>query len=60
MYRPGGSTNNNIEVGQGNLKLLYSADEGKLSQYVNRRNLVSSLYQFIGVSCLYAPRSDVI
>lgn len=36
-----GSKNNTIEVGQGNLKLLYSADEGKLTRYVNSRNLVS-------------------
>ncbi|XVF16104.1 hypothetical protein REPUB_Repub10bG0002500 [Reevesia pubescens] len=34
------SKNNTIEVGQGSLKLLYSADEGKLTHYVNSRNLV--------------------
>jgi len=43
-FKSEGSTNNSIEVGQGNLKLLYSADEGKLTQYVNNRNLVS--FQF--------------
>lgn len=31
---------NSIEVGQGNLRLLYSADEGKLTHYVNNRNKV--------------------
>lgn len=46
-FRSDGSTNNSIEVGQGNLKLLYSADEGKLTQYVNSRNLVSFHYQCI-------------
>lgn len=34
------STNKTIEVGQGSLKLLYSADEGKLTHYVNSRSLV--------------------
>ncbi|XP_057437604.1 alpha-mannosidase At3g26720-like [Lotus japonicus] len=42
VYRPEGTTNSNIEVGQGNLKLLYSADEGKLTHYVNSRNLVTA------------------
>lgn len=41
-FRSEESTNNSIEVGQGNLKLLYSADEGKLTQYVNNRNLVTT------------------
>ncbi|XP_045793095.1 LOW QUALITY PROTEIN: alpha-mannosidase At3g26720-like [Trifolium pratense] len=41
-FRSEGSTNNSIEVGQGNLKLLYSADEGKLTRYVNSRNQVTS------------------
>ncbi|XVF13832.1 hypothetical protein REPUB_Repub09cG0002300 [Reevesia pubescens] len=35
-----GSKDNTIEVGQGSLKLHYSADEGKLTHYVNSRNLV--------------------
>ncbi|XVF57695.1 hypothetical protein PTKIN_Ptkin07bG0002600 [Pterospermum kingtungense] len=38
----GGSNNTTFEVGQGNLKLLYSADEGKLTRYVNSRNLVTA------------------
>ncbi|KAK7395993.1 hypothetical protein VNO78_16658 [Psophocarpus tetragonolobus] len=42
MYRSEGSTNKSIEVGQGNLMLLYSADEGKLTQYVNSRTLVTA------------------
>ncbi|XP_062151729.1 alpha-mannosidase At3g26720-like isoform X2 [Alnus glutinosa] len=42
VYKSDGSTNNTIEVGQGSLKLLYSADEGKLTNYVNSRNMVSA------------------
>ncbi|CAK8542739.1 unnamed protein product [Lathyrus sativus] len=41
-FRSEGSTNSSIEVGQGNLKLLYSANEGKLTHYVNNRNLVTA------------------
>ncbi|XVE67609.1 hypothetical protein DITRI_Ditri09bG0001600 [Diplodiscus trichospermus] len=37
-----GSKTNTVEVGQGSLKLLYSADEGKLTRYVNSRNLVTA------------------
>ncbi|XP_020533563.1 alpha-mannosidase At3g26720 isoform X2 [Jatropha curcas] len=36
------STNENIEVGQGSLKLLYTADEGKLTYYTNSRSLVAA------------------
>lgn len=32
-----------FEVGQGNLKLLYSANEGKLTHYTNKRNSVTAL-----------------
>ncbi|XP_019447418.1 PREDICTED: alpha-mannosidase At3g26720-like isoform X7 [Lupinus angustifolius] len=42
VCRSEGSVNNSVEVGQGNLKLLYSADEGKLTHYVNSRNLVTA------------------
>ncbi|KAK7311284.1 hypothetical protein RJT34_09318 [Clitoria ternatea] len=42
MHLSEGSTNKSIEVGQGNLKLIYSADEGKLTQYVNSRTLVAA------------------
>ncbi|XP_010249228.1 PREDICTED: alpha-mannosidase At3g26720-like [Nelumbo nucifera] len=37
-----GDENGTIEVGQGNLKLIYSIDEGKLTQYVNTRSLVKA------------------
>lgn len=40
VYKSDGSTDNTIEVGQGSLKLLYSTDEGKLTNYVNSRNMV--------------------
>ncbi|KAL2939654.1 hypothetical protein RDABS01_033812 [Bienertia sinuspersici] len=36
-----GNINSTVEVGQGNLKLLYSVDGEKLVQYVNSRNSVS-------------------
>ncbi|KAE8672445.1 Detected protein of unknown function [Hibiscus syriacus] len=36
------SDNNTIEVGQGSLKLLYSADEGKLMRYVNTKTLITA------------------
>ncbi|KAK7360609.1 hypothetical protein VNO77_02616 [Canavalia gladiata] len=42
MHRSQGSTNKSIEVGQGNLKLFYSEDEGKLTHYVNSRTLVTA------------------
>ncbi|GMP34297.1 hypothetical protein CsSME_00007221 [Camellia sinensis var. sinensis] len=41
-YKVTGSQNDTIEVGPGNLKLIYSANEGKLTQYVNTRSLVKS------------------
>ncbi|KAL2533932.1 Glycosyl hydrolase family 38 protein [Abeliophyllum distichum] len=39
-YASDGSQNDTIEIGPGNLKLIYSGNEGKLIQYVNNRNLV--------------------
>ncbi|KAJ0047951.1 hypothetical protein Pint_16953 [Pistacia integerrima] len=42
VYSSEQSMTNNIEIGQGNLKLLYSADGGKLTHYVNNRNLVTA------------------
>ncbi|KAH9791608.1 alpha-mannosidase [Citrus sinensis] len=42
VYTSEDSTSNSIEVGQGNLRLLYSADEGKLTHYVNNRNKVTA------------------
>ncbi|KAI8018947.1 putative alpha-mannosidase [Camellia lanceoleosa] len=41
-YKVTGSQNDTIEVGPGNLKLIYSANEGKLTQYVNTRSSVKS------------------
>ena len=40
VYTSEGSTSNTIEVGQGSLKLIFTADEGKLTHFVNSRNLV--------------------
>lgn len=40
VYRSEESIDNTIEVGQGSLKLIYSARDGKLSHYANNRNLV--------------------
>lgn len=36
-----GNANSHVEIGPGNLKLQFSADEGNLIQYTNCRNLVS-------------------
>ncbi|XP_050383972.1 alpha-mannosidase At3g26720-like [Argentina anserina] len=43
VYTSKGNTNKTIEVGQGNLKLLYSANEGKLARYLNSRNMVTAV-----------------
>lgn len=40
-----------FEVGQGNLKLLYSANEGKLAHYANKRNLVNWFHRMLYI-CL--------
>ncbi|CAO2829686.1 unnamed protein product [Amaranthus hypochondriacus] len=37
-----GNTNSTVEVGQGNLKLLFSVNGGKLAQYNNNKNLVNA------------------
>jgi len=42
--------NDDIEIGTGNLKLIYSGNEGKLSQYVNTRTSVSKLSFFSYIS----------
>ncbi|KAI3856688.1 hypothetical protein MKX03_026813 [Papaver bracteatum] len=34
--------NGTLEVGQGNLKLIYDVHQGKLTQYINRRSLVKA------------------
>ncbi|KAK3041857.1 hypothetical protein RJ639_000373, partial [Escallonia herrerae] len=40
LYTSKGSGNDTIEVGPGNLKLIYSGIEGKLTQYVNSRSMI--------------------
>ncbi|KAK2983332.1 hypothetical protein RJ640_016070, partial [Escallonia rubra] len=40
LYTSKGSGNDTIEVGPGNLKLIYSESEGKLTQYVNSRSMI--------------------
>ncbi|XP_056689523.1 alpha-mannosidase At3g26720 isoform X2 [Spinacia oleracea] len=40
-----GEVNSTVEIGEGNLKLLYSVDGGKLAQYINRRNSVSAVVE---------------
>ncbi|KAF4397582.1 hypothetical protein G4B88_027322 [Cannabis sativa] len=42
VYRSEESIDNTIEVGQGSLKLIYSAHEGKLTHYANNRNLITA------------------
>ncbi|XP_050232390.1 alpha-mannosidase At3g26720 isoform X1 [Mercurialis annua] len=42
VYTPEESSSETIQVGQGSLKLLYSAAEGKLTHYLNSRMLVST------------------
>ncbi|PON35514.1 Glycoside hydrolase [Parasponia andersonii] len=42
VYTSEESIDNTIEVGQGSLKLIYSAREGKLTHYANSRNLVTA------------------
>ncbi|KAJ8435416.1 hypothetical protein Cgig2_001068 [Carnegiea gigantea] len=36
-----GTTHRTLEIGQGNLKLLFSSDGGKLTQYINKKNSVN-------------------
>ncbi|KZV21769.1 alpha-mannosidase [Dorcoceras hygrometricum] len=36
-----GSRGSDVQVGSGNLKLVYSGDDGKLLQYINSRSLVN-------------------
>ncbi|KAI3457771.1 hypothetical protein Pfo_014434 [Paulownia fortunei] len=43
VYTPEEGTGKTFEVGKGNLKLLYSANEGKLTRFTNRRNSVTAL-----------------
>jgi len=39
-----GNQSDTFEVGLGNLKLVYSRKEGKLTQYINRKRKVCDLY----------------
>ncbi|CAA3008839.1 probable alpha-mannosidase At5g13980 isoform X1 [Olea europaea subsp. europaea] len=39
-YASDGRQNDTIEIGPGNLKLIYSGNDGKLIQYINKRNSV--------------------
>ncbi|KAK3020136.1 hypothetical protein RJ639_004604 [Escallonia herrerae] len=39
LYTSKGSGNDTVKVGPGNLKLIYSGSEGKLTQYVNSRSM---------------------
>ncbi|GAV60191.1 Glyco_hydro_38 domain-containing protein/Glyco_hydro_38C domain-containing protein/Alpha-mann_mid domain-containing protein [Cephalotus follicularis] len=42
VYKSEVSQNDTIEVGPGNLKLVYSGSEGKLTHYINSRSLVKT------------------
>ncbi|KAM7475796.1 hypothetical protein LguiB_023039 [Lonicera macranthoides] len=55
LYKSEGSENETIEVGRGNLKLIYSGIEGKLTQYVNNR---SSIESSIEQSYIYYSGND--
>lgn len=43
FYNSETAQNDKIEVGPGNVKLVYSGNEGKLIQYINSRSKVSYL-----------------
>ncbi|XP_059645280.1 alpha-mannosidase At3g26720 isoform X3 [Cornus florida] len=42
VYSSEANKDTTVEVGQGNLKLIYSNDEGRLIHYINSRNLVTA------------------
>lgn len=48
-----------IEVGQGNVKLTFSTDEGKMINYVNSRSLVCAPPQSISVIILSLLPPDI-
>lgn len=54
-YKSFQNKNDTIEVGPGHLKLLYSANEGKLTHYVNNENKVCYLAK--SLSHVYYIRS---
>lgn len=43
VYNSEVTQNDSIEIGPGNLKLIYSGKEGKLTQYINGRNSVCEI-----------------
>ncbi|WOL11467.1 putative alpha-mannosidase [Canna indica] len=45
FYSSEESKSDNLEVGQGNLKLLYNADSGTLTHFLNRRSLVKAIME---------------
>jgi len=40
-----GNTDQTLEIGQGNMKLLFSSNGGKLTQYINKRNSVNCYFE---------------
>ncbi|KAL3619540.1 hypothetical protein CASFOL_036601 [Castilleja foliolosa] len=40
-YTFGGTRNDSIQIGSGNLKLIYSGNDGKLTQYINSKSSVN-------------------
>lgn len=49
VYKSETSKNYTVSVGMGNLKLVYSGNDGKLAQYINSRTLVC---HYVSVSVL--------
>ncbi|XP_059643821.1 probable alpha-mannosidase At5g13980 [Cornus florida] len=59
VYTSTGSQNDTIEVGPGNLKLIYSGNEGKLIRYVNSRSSVeATLEESYGYYAAYDGSQD--
>ncbi|KAH0969601.1 hypothetical protein GBA52_028527 [Prunus armeniaca] len=46
VYTFQGREKSTVEVGQGNVKLTFSTDQGKMTNYFNRRSLVQQSYSF--------------
>ena len=53
FYRSDGNQNDDIEVGPGNLKLVYSGSDGKLTGYINGKNMVN-IFLLCNISAPYA------
>ncbi|KAK9278049.1 hypothetical protein L1049_027607 [Liquidambar formosana] len=45
VHKSKGNQNNTIEVGPGNLKLIYSGKEGKITHYINSRSKVKEFVE---------------